>query len=104
MRFSGGKLDFSRVDKKIGFSEILPSEQSIFIDAFIKFESLTWNQIYSDNGFDYKEYKESINETYRNINTYKFRVSQKYRCHGYREKNLFFVIGFEIDHKLSDHG
>jgi len=34
----------------------------------------------------------------------KFRTSEKFRCHGYREKDSFVVIGFETDHKLSDKG
>jgi len=104
VRFSGGKLDFSKVDEKMSFSAIQPTEQSIFIDTFRKFETLTWTQIHTDNGLDYKEYHENIGVTYRDIKTYKFRASQKFRCHGFREKNLFIVIGFETDHKLSDRG
>lgn len=104
VRFSGGKLDFSRVDEKMGFSVIQPSERSVFIDTFRKFETLSWSQIHTDKGLDYKEYHENIGMNYRNIKTYKFRASQKFRCHGYREKNSFVVIGFETDHKLSERG
>lgn len=104
VRFSGGKLDFSKVDKRMGFSAVQSSEQAIFIDAFKKIEVLTWDQIHTDKGLDYKEYHKTIGDTYRDIKTYKFRVSQKFRCHGFREKNSFIVIGFETDHKLSDQG
>jgi len=104
VRFSGGKLDFSRVNEKMGFSGIQPSEQSIFIDTFRKFEELTWSQIHTDKGLDYKEYHENIGMTYLDKKTYKFRASKKFRCHGFREKNSFIVIGFETDHKLSDRG
>lgn len=104
VRFSGGKLNFSRVDKKMGFPAVQPSEQSIFIDTFRKFETLTWNQIHTDNGLDYKEYHENISVTYDSIKTYKFRASQKFRCHGFRENDSFIVIGFETDHKLSNRG
>jgi len=104
MRFSGGKLDFSRVDEKMGFSVIQSSEQSIFIDAFRKFEDLAWDQIHMDKGLDYKEFHGNISMTYHGIQTYKFRVSQKFRCHGFRKKNSFIVIGFETDHKLSNRG
>lgn len=103
-RFSGGKLDFSRVDEKMDFSEVQLSEQSLFIDTFRKFEELTWDQIHTDKGLDYKEYHETIGMPYRGVKTYKFRASQKFRCHGYREKDWFVVIGFETDHKLSDRG
>lgn len=104
VRFSSGKLDFSKVDEKMGFSAIQSSEQSIFIDTFRKFEALTWDQIHSDKGLDYKEYHENININYNDIKTYKFRASQKFRCHGFRKKDSFIVIGFETDHKLSDRG
>ncbi|MDO9592343.1 MAG: hypothetical protein Q7I98_04010, partial [Erysipelotrichaceae bacterium] len=58
VRFSVGKLDFSKVDEKMGFSAIQSSEQFIFIDTFRKFEALTWSQIHKDKGLDYKEYHE----------------------------------------------
>ncbi len=103
-RFSGGKLDFSKGDAKMGFSGIQAAEQSLFIDTFRKFEELTWDQIPTDRGLGYKEYHGSIGMSYRGIKTYKFRASEKIRCHGYREKDSFVVIGFEIDHKLSDRG
>ncbi len=103
-RFSGGKLDFSRVDKNLGFPGIQPSEQSLFVDTFRKFEELTWDQIHSDRGLDYKEYHGIIGMRYRGIKTYKFRASEKIRCHGYREEDSLVVIGFETDHKLSDRG
>lgn len=103
-RFSGGKLDFSKVDEKMGFSGIQSAEQSLFIDTFRRFEELTWDQIFTDRGLDYKEYAGIINKSYRDIKTHKFRASEKIRCHGYREKDSFFVIGFETDHKLSDKG
>ncbi len=104
VRFSGSKLDFSKVDEKMGFSDIQPSEQSIFIDTFRKFDALSWSQIHTDKGLDYKEYRDNIGMTYRDIKTYKFRASQKFRCHGFRVRNSFMVIGFETDHKLSDRG
>jgi hypothetical protein len=103
-RFSRGKLDFSRVDEKMDFSGIHSAEQSLFVDTFRKFEELSWDQIRTDIGLDYKEYHGTIGMPYRDIKTYKFRASQKFRCHGYREKDSFVVIGFETDHKLSDRG
>ncbi|VFM95021.1 MAG: hypothetical protein BECKG1743D_GA0114223_100175 [Candidatus Kentron sp. G] len=103
-RFSGGKLDFSHVDDKMVSSEIQPDEQSRFTDAFGKFEKLDWSQIHVDKGLDYKEYHGAIGPRYRHKKTYKFRVSEKFRCHGYREGDSFVVIGFETDHKSSDRG
>lgn len=97
-------MDFSKIDEEMGFSGIQLAEQSLFVDTFRKFEEMTWAQIHTDNGLDYKMYHETISMAYRNVKTYKFRVSQKFRCHGYREKDLFVVICFETDHKLSDRG
>jgi len=103
-RFSGGRLDFSRVDDNMVFSRIESTERSLFVDTFKKFETLTWDQLHTDRGLDYKEYHGTIAMSYRGRKTYKFRASQKIRCHGYREKDSFVVIGFETDHKLSDRG
>ena len=103
-RFSGGKLDFTKVDVKMGFTGIQPAEQSLFIDTFRKFEELTWDQIINDRGLDYKEYQNNLGKRYQGVNTYKFRASEKIRCHGYRNRDSFIVIGFETDHKLSDRG
>lgn len=103
-KYSRGKLDFSRVSDNMGFSNIPTTEQSLFIDTFRKFEESTWDQIYSDSGLKYTEYHGVIDQRLRGQKTYKFRASQKIRCHGYRENNLFIVIGFEIDHQLSDRG
>ena len=103
-RFSKGKLDFSQVDKKMGFSGIQSPEQSLFIDTFRRFEELTWDQIRSDKGLDYKVFHGTLAGRRRGVKTYKFRASEKIRCHGYREKDSFVVIGFETDHKLSDQG
>lgn len=104
IRFTGERFDFSRVEKNMGFSDIQTQEQDLFIDTFRKVEKLTWNQIYSDDGLKYKEYHGQLSESFRGKNTYKFRASQKIRCHGYRENNLFVVIGFEVDHGVSDRG
>nr|VFK31728.1 MAG: hypothetical protein BECKMB1821G_GA0114241_10914 [Candidatus Kentron sp. MB]VFK34886.1 MAG: hypothetical protein BECKMB1821I_GA0114274_10894 [Candidatus Kentron sp. MB]VFK77020.1 MAG: hypothetical protein BECKMB1821H_GA0114242_10914 [Candidatus Kentron sp. MB] len=105
MRFSKSKLNFLEVDEK-AFSGILPTEQSLFIDTFKKFEELGWDRIHIDKGLDYKEYHGIIDHRYRYRakKTCKFRVSRKFRCHGYRKGNSFVVIGFETDHKSSDKG
>jgi hypothetical protein len=103
-RFSGEKFDFSRVNPNMGFSTVQPGERDLFIDTFRKFEMLTWEQVHADKGLNYKEYHGIIDTSCQNIKTYKFRASQRIRCHGYRKNDLFIVIGFETDHKLSDRG
>ncbi len=103
-QFFKEKLDFSQVDKTMDFSVVQPSEYNIFIETFKKFNKLNWEQIYNDKGLNYKEYHGMIGTKYRGMRTYKFRVSQKFRCHGWREKDRFIVIGFETDHELSNRG
>ncbi len=103
-RFTGVRFDFSSVDRRMGFSKIQSQEQELFVDTFRKVENLTWDQIYGDDGLKYKEYHGVISGSFQGKKTYKFRASQKIRCHGYRENDLFIVIGFEVDHRMSDRG
>ncbi|MBT6231450.1 MAG: hypothetical protein HOI47_32820 [Candidatus Scalindua sp.] len=103
-RFSRGKLDFSRVDINILSSGVQTTEQSLFIDTFRKFDELTWGQIYTDTGLEYKRFHGTLVASCKGAKTDKFRVSQKFRCHGYRENDSFIVVKFETDHKMSDHG
>lgn len=103
-KFSLEKLNFSHIDEMMGFDQIESSEFSVFIDAFRTFNCLSWTEIYSHTGLNYKEYKGVISPRYKNVQTFKFRVTQKIRCHGYRDGESFIVIGFELDHKLSDRG
>ncbi len=102
-QFSSGKLDFMRVDNAMGFNTVQPDEQALFIDSFRKFNAMPWELIYKDKGFDYKQYHASLSAA-QGRTSYKFRVSRKMRCHGYREDERFVVIGFETDHALSDGG
>jgi hypothetical protein len=103
-KFSGGKLQFLKVDPQWGFETVQNDKQDLFITAFEKFNELTWEQILKDNGLNYKQYNNSFSRDYKGKTTYKFRVSGAMRCHGYREKDNFIVIGFETDHSLSDKG
>ena len=104
-KFTGGKLDFSELNKKEGFSLIPKEEENLFLDGFRKFESLSWTEIGNDKGLDYKEY----NDRKGHFNTFnskihKFRISRKYRTFGYVEQGIFHVILFDLSHNLSDDG
>lgn len=103
-KFSSGKLDFSQVDPKMGFDCVNDKDQNSFISSFDLFELSSWDQISLSEGFDYKAFHGSLGTKYSKIQTYKFRVSEKMRCHGYRKDDRFIVLGFETDHSLSDHG
>jgi hypothetical protein len=102
--FTNAKLDFSEIDSKEGFSLIKKDEESLFYDGFRKFSELSWQQIFVDDALDYKEYTnkryfKSISEK-----IFKFRISRKYRCFGYVKGGVFFVLQFDLEHKLSDLG
>jgi len=104
-KFTSGKLDFSKVSKKEGFSLITKEEENLFFDGFRKFASLSWPQINKDKGLDYKEYddrKGHFKSFGRKI--HKFRISRKYRCFGYEEQGIFHVLLFDLTHDLSDEG
>ena len=103
-KFSGTKINFSKLKKNFGFDILEPSEIPIFINSFEEFSKMEWIDIRKNKGLRYKKFKNE--KKFKEI-TYridKFRVTQKYRCFGYIEKEIFFVIGFETDHKLSDKG
>ena len=74
----------------------------IAFDAFRKFSELSWQQIFMDDALDYKEYHNK--KHFKNIGEkiFKFRISQKYRCFGYVSDSVFFVLKFDLEHKLSD--
>ena len=104
-RFIGGKLDFSRISKKEGFSLITRKEENLFLDGFRKFVSLSWTEIGKDEGLDYKEYNDRKGH-FKSFNSkiHKFRISRKYRCFGYEEHGIFHVLLFDLTHDLSDEG
>jgi len=105
-------LNFSNLDnEEKGFRKLENEEKNAFITTFIMFSNMTWKEISESDGLDYKPYSPSSKSDYIFKNTqwnnktiYKFRCSQKYRCFGYREKDTFFVLFLEKDHKISDKG
>jgi len=101
IKFKNSNLNFSLLDDNYGFNILNISQQKEFINTFHSFSNMSWENIVSSDGLQYKRYKG--NEFKQQI-IYKFRVTQKYRCFGYRQDNEFFVLRFEIDHKISDNG
>jgi hypothetical protein len=109
-RFSGKKLDFSLIDDNNGFSLIGQENQGEFIKSFQKFIELDWCDIATDKGLDYKRYdKKNKNKDYFTDDLWKkgiwkFRITKRYRCFGYVDNGIFYVLRFDLDHKLSDVG
>lgn len=102
-RFKGDKLDFSQIDNKLGFALLKKEDEDLFIDAFRKFTELSWQQINVDDALDYKPYPDN-DKVFKNIpyKIHKFRVTQKYRCFGYTIDGIYYVLRFDLEHKLSD--
>jgi hypothetical protein len=102
LKFKNSNLNFSKLENEYGF-DLLSSKQQVdeFIDSFKQFSTMSWHDIMSSDGLQYKKYNGT---EFKSENIYKFRVTQKYRCFGYREKDEFFVLRFETDHKMSDNG
>jgi len=98
--FLRSKLNFSKIEAKHGFSLVKKDEEKLFYKGLKKFSELSWTQISDDKGLYYKEYKGG----FKNINDkiYEFRFSEKYRCFGYKKDDIFFVLRFELEHKLGN--
>lgn len=104
-RYGRGKLNFDRLAGKSGFGLLTAREEAEFEDAFRLFDTLSWTEIYVYDALDYKEYtnarKDSI-ALFRSKKIYKFRTSGKFRCFGEVSGGVFYVLLFDLTHKLSD--
>ncbi|WP_411348668.1 hypothetical protein [Paenibacillus sp. WLX2291] len=110
-RFDGSNISFDNIEEKYGFSSISSVETNSFISSFKSFSDLSWDEIVKSKGLQYKPYSPSSKDDdwfarsiYKDKNIYKFRVSEKYRCFGYRQDDVFFVLRFEVSHSVSNKG
>jgi hypothetical protein len=101
--FHDTNLNFVLLNEARGFSQFGSVEKKQFIEQFKLFSKMRWDEIISSDGLEYKRYENSLSG-YESENIYKFRVSQKFRCYGYRKEDVFFVVHLEVDHTLSDRG
>ena len=114
LKYNNSKLNFSLLEIGYGFDSLdTPQQKEEFLNAFHEFSQNSWENILKSDGLEYKKYDKPKNKKilgwfrkgkYATKDIYKFRVTQKYRCFGYREQDVFFVLRFEIDHKISDNG
>jgi hypothetical protein len=98
--FLKSKLNFSKIESKHGFSLVKKDDEKLFYKGLKKFSELSWTQISDDKGLYYKEYKGGFKNISEKI--YEFRFSEKYRCFGYKKDDNFFVLRFELEHKLGN--
>lgn len=110
-KYQGTNLSFSNIDPRYSFNTLDDNQCEAFISAFNRFSQMPWPDILADAGLQYKKYTPSNDKSswfrgseYQGKNICKFRVSRLMRCFGYREGDIFHVLRFEIDHRISDHG
>ncbi|GAQ19126.1 hypothetical protein OPHB3_3085 [Oceanobacillus picturae] len=110
-RFENQNISFSKLESSYDFNMLEEEEANTFISTFKYFSEMTWDEIQQSNGLEFKKYQPAsrkddwfANSSYEDKQIFKFRTSQKYRCFGYREGNVFFVLRFEVDHLVSDKG
>lgn len=104
-KYRGSKLNFSQIDPGDGFNLLTVENETLFEDAFRLFDQLSWTQIIVSDGLDYKEYTNKQKEKiaiFKSKKIYKFRITRKYRCFGHVENGVFYVLMFDLTHKLSD--
>ncbi|MWC30773.1 MAG6450 family protein [Paenibacillus sp. MMS18-CY102] len=105
------KLSFSLLEREYGFQMLDQDEIRAFLSTFEAFCKMTWVDIGKSDGLQYKLYSPSSqdenwfrNSQYRDKVICKFRTSRKYRCFGYRENDVFYILRFERDHEISNRG
>ncbi|WP_066301010.1 MAG6450 family protein [Bacillus sp. FJAT-29937] len=110
-RFEGLNISFLKLESNYDFNKLEEDEAKAFISTFKNFSEMTWDAIQQSTGLDFKKYQPPsrkvdwfLNSPNADKQIYKFRTSQKYRCFGYREGNVFYVLRFEVDHSVSDNG
>lgn len=110
--FKGDKLNFSLTNSTESFQLIYKkSDEEEFFKSFKMFEDLNWDKILQQGGKGKNKaglaYVKYHNQNYfadyqpKSI-IYKFRASEKFRVFGYRINNIFYVLEFDLTHRLSD--
>lgn len=109
--FRGTRLNFKYLEDGYGLKNFEKTEIQDCIKNFIRFsEHKNWSDIYSDQTLAYKSYKPSDKDNwfreseYRDKTIDKFRCRNPKRCFGFKEKDIFYVLRIERDHKISDRG
>lgn len=104
-----GRLAFSSVShNKCPISSWQGDELILLIDAFKKFESEKWKDIFTDPGLKWERNSHIAFKLPRDlpedIKLYSFRVSSKMRLYGYRAQEFFYIIWFDRNHEVCPMG
>lgn len=110
--FTGSKLNFSLVNSVESFKHISKkSDEDEFLSSFKMFEEMDWKDILKQGGkannkagLAYTKYHDQkyFSKYSPKSHIYKFRTSQKYRVFGFRVDSIFYVLEFDLSHRLSD--
>lgn len=101
-----GKIIFKNVNhhNKCKISKWQGNELTSLIDCFKKIESLTWDEIFKDDGLNWERNANIAIQLPTNFPTdaklYSMRVSKKMRIYGYRSEEYFCIIWFDRNHEV----
>lgn len=113
-KYENTRLKFDEFDNKYGIELLQKEELEEVIRAFDRFsDKVSWQDIYEDRSFHFKEYQPNSKKNdwfastkFSRKEICKFRCGNRFpiRCFGYREKEYFYILRIERDHKISDNG
>ena len=115
-KYKNTRLSFEKFEKQYGFEQLESNEVEMVLDAFDRFvQKSDWNDVFDDDSLRYKKYSPSrkkdnwfLNTVYEGMRIDKFRCGNTavapLRCFGHRDKDVFYVLRLERDHKISDDG
>ena len=112
IKFKDSKLCFDKVNQKESFDLILDeNDENEFLNSFNLFELMNWNDILGQGGkgknktgLAFEKYHDQNYFKHYTLQNeiFKFRCSQKFRAFGYRISEVFYVLEFDLTHKLSE--
>ena len=110
--YKNSKLSFEFVNKTESFELISDeNDEKQFLHSFNLFCEMSWHDIISQGGkgpnkvgLAYSTYhnQAAFKKYNLNCNIDKFRCTQKYRVFGFRKGDTFYVLEFDLTHRLSD--
>ncbi len=110
--FKDTKLNFEYINTEKSFNSIQTvDDESEFLNSFNLFCNMTWQSIIEQGGkgknkvgLAYQQHHNQDDFASYNISYSidKFRCSKRYRAFGYRKGNVFYLLEFDLTHKLSD--
>ncbi|MEO2126845.1 MAG: hypothetical protein ABGW91_01680 [Christiangramia sp.] len=110
--FKNTKLSFEHINKEKSFDYLRTAEEeSEYLKSFNLFCEMDWQSIIEQGGKGENKvglaYEKYHNQKYfKNYNIPysidKFRCSKKFRAFGFRKGDTFYLLEFDLKHKLSD--